>query len=204
MDANTPAVVSIEPVKKKRKHKANPRTHGTGGVFRVKGSRFFWISYRLNGKYVPESSGKKKKKEAKAVLKDRMAKVYGGNFLGPEIDRMTVAELFPAVLTDYRNQNQAVEFAEMRWKKHLEPFFGLVPAAQVGTDKIAAYIEKRKTKVVVKKHDKEITKKGAANATINRELALLRRTFTLAFESEPQKVVRRELQESLLRRVGQC
>jgi integrase len=45
----------------------------------------------------------------------------------------------------------------------------------VGTDQIAAYIAERK-------------EKNAANGTINRELALLRRAFTLGYKAKPRKV----------------
>jgi integrase len=48
-------------------------------------------------------------------------------------------------------------------------------AANVGTDQIADYISERK-------------KEPAANGTINRELALLRRAFTLGYKSKPRKV----------------
>ena len=50
-------------------------------------------------------------------------------------------------------------------------------AANVGTDQIAKYISERKSE-----------KKPAANATINRELALLRRAFSLGYKSKPRKV----------------
>jgi site-specific recombinase XerD len=45
----------------------------------------------------------------------------------------------------------------------------------VGTDQLAEYIAKRKAE-------------GAANASINRELALLRRAFTLGYKARPRKV----------------
>jgi hypothetical protein len=47
----------------------------------------------------------------------------------------------------------------------------------VGIDQLAAYIAKRKAE-----------KQPAANGTINRELALLRRAFTLGYKSRPRKV----------------
>ena len=49
--------------------------------------------------------------------------------------------------------------------------------ARVGTSQIAGYVEKRQGE-------------GAAKATINRELALLRRAFSIGFDAEPQKVSR--------------
>jgi hypothetical protein len=46
------------------------RARGNGGVFQVKGSRFWWISYQLNGKTVRESSGELTKTAAANKLKD--------------------------------------------------------------------------------------------------------------------------------------
>src|SRR2546430_2368221 len=50
-------------------------------------------------------------------------------------------------------------------------------ASRVGTAQLAAYVEKRQDE-------------GASKSTINRELALLRRAFSLGFDAEPQKVSR--------------
>jgi len=50
-------------------------------------------------------------------------------------------------------------------------------AAQVGTNQITSYVEGRLSE-------------SAAKATINRELALLRRAFSIGFDAEPQKVAR--------------
>jgi integrase len=50
-------------------------------------------------------------------------------------------------------------------------------ASRVGTTQIAGYVEKR-------------LEDGASRSTINRELALLRRAFSLAFDAEPQKASR--------------
>ncbi len=56
-------------------------------------------------------------------------------------------------------------------------FFGHMRAANVGTDQLSAYIAKRKPE-----------KEPAANGTINLELALLRRAFTLGYKARPRKV----------------
>src|SRR5262245_25145849 len=84
-------------------------------------------------------------------------------------------ELFEAVLTNYRNNGKEIRFAEHNWKLQIKPFFGRMLAANVGTDQLAAYIAKRK-------------EEKAANGTINRELALLRRAFTLGYKARPRKV----------------
>jgi len=77
------------------------------------------------------------------------------------------------------------------WNAHLKNYFGGetlkadtktekrsgMKAARVGTAQIAGYVEMRQAE-------------GAAKSTINRELALLRRAFSLGFDAEPQKVSR--------------
>jgi len=97
--------------------------------------------------------------------------------VSPKVQRVTVAQLFEAVVTDYGNNGQVLAPLDCAWKLHLEPFFGNMRAANVGTDQIASYIAKRKA-----------GEEPAANATINRELALLRRAFTLGYKSKPRKV----------------
>jgi integrase len=121
----------------------NKRARGNGGVFRVKGSRFWWISYQLNGRLIRESSG----------------------------------ELYDDLLQDYRIKCQTVAWAERVWNVHLKDFFSGMRASHLGTNQITSYVEKRMGE-------------GAAKSTINRELALLRRAFSIGFDAEPQKVVR--------------
>ena len=151
------------------------RPRGTGSIFKQPGSRFWWVCYYVNGQPVRESSGSEKITDARNFLRDKIAKAETGNFVSPKVQRITVAELFEAVLTDYRNNGKKVRFAEHNWRLHLEPFFGNMRAVNVGTDQLADYISQRKVE-------------KAANATCNRELALLRRAFTLGYKARPRKV----------------
>ena len=153
------------------------RARGNGGVFQVKGSRFWWISYQLNGKTNRESSGELTKTAAAGKLKARLLAIGNGNFLGPRIEKITVDELYEDLVQDYRINGQAVEWAESVWNVHLKDFFPGMRAANLGSNQIAAYVEKRR-------------KENTAPATVNRELALLRRAFSIAFDAEPQKVSR--------------
>lgn len=74
-------------------------------------------------------------------------------------------------------ERKAEADAKTRWDLHLKPFFGHRRAVQVGTDLLARYvIERQET--------------GAANATINRELACLKRMFNLGAQASPPKVHR--------------
>lgn len=154
------------------------RPRGTGSIFSVPGSRNLWVGYTgANGEYIRESSGSAKKEDAKNFLKRRMEAVSGGNFLGPRIEKITVDELYDDLLQDYRTHGKDVEWAEGRWNVHLKDHFGGMRASRVGTTQIAGYVQKRQ-------------EEKAAKATINRELALLRRAFSIGFDAEPQKVSR--------------
>lgn len=62
-----------------------------------------------------------------------------------------------------------------RWKLHLAPVFGFMLAANVSTDLVNRYIDVRQ-------------QEGASNASINRELAVLKRAFYLGMECTPPKV----------------
>lgn len=72
---------------------------------------------------------------------------------------------------------KAAEDAKSRWELHLKASFGHLRAVQVGTDQISRYVEKRQCE-------------RAANATINRELACLKRMFNLGAQSSPPKILR--------------
>ena len=152
------------------------RPRGSGSIYQQPGSRFLWVAFHdANGKLVRESSKSEKVTDAQNLLKKRAGEAANGTLIAPKVQRITVSELFEAVTTDYRNNEKTIAWVERVWKLHLEPFFGSTRAANVGTDSLAAYISRRKGE-------------KAANATINRELALLRRAFTLGYKSKPRKV----------------
>jgi len=66
-------------------------------------------------------------------------------------------------LRDYRiNGRKSIDDVEARWKYHLKPFFGGMRALDVTSEQLARYVDKRQ-------------QEQAANATINRELAALKR-----------------------------
>jgi integrase len=127
------------------------------------------------------------KKEAQGYLNGALRERDLGTF-APRI-RANVGELLDGLLADYKTNGKSYEWAEIVVRVHLRPYFGSMKAAAVGTDYIQAYIDNRR------KPSNRETQSGrrrnfgpAENATINRELALLRRAYTLGKSATPPKV----------------
>jgi integrase len=150
------------------------RRRGEGCVY-LRG-RVWWIKYPLNGEEISESSGSDKESDARKLLKRRLGEIVIGRFVGPDAEKVTVAELADDVVNDYRiNDKDSLDKAE-RSAKRIKEFFGGHKAHSVGTDLVKKYIAKRQAE-------------GAANATINRELAFLKRGFNLGIQAE--KIMRK-------------
>jgi integrase len=131
----------------------------------------WWIRYYRNGRRYEESSGSSKKGKAIDLLKIREGDGAKGLPVTPNIGRLR----FEALATDIENEYQAnsrksLEHLKRRIKLHLTPFFGGRRMAAVTTTEIRAYVAERQTA-------------GASNAEINRELAALKRMYTLAVQA---------------------
>jgi site-specific recombinase XerD len=85
----------------------------------------------------------------------------------PVAEKTLVKELAADLLTEYEaNGRKSLIDVRRNWKKHLAPRFENLRAREVRPDGLNRYIAERQ-------------KEGASNATINRELAMLKRTFRL-------------------------
>jgi hypothetical protein len=126
----------------------------------------FWIKYYRNGKPYRESTRSKKEADAKRLLKKREGEIAGGKLPGIYFDKVLFDELAENFLNDYRiNAKKSLVRAE-RSLGHLKRTFEGYRVINITADRIGAYIDSRLTE-------------GAANATINRELAALKRMLNL-------------------------
>ena len=90
---------------------------------------------------------------------------------------MRVKRLLDLLVDNYRdNRPRSFDWARLVVNVHLEPFFGKTRAAALSSAKLHAYKRQRRRRV--------------KDNTINREMALLRRAYTLGAEHMPPLVVR--------------
>jgi len=138
----------------------------------------WWVKYSKNGQIFRESSGGDKYADAERLLRKRTAEIFGGAFAGPQADRIKVGELLDDLLLDYQVNGKAYrDFAEPIVRVQLRPVFGSMRATELDTPAVQRYMADRR-------------KQGAANATINRACALLKRAFNLGRMQTPPKVGR--------------
>ena len=135
----------------------------------------FWIKYYRYGKPYRESSKTDKITEAQRLLKRREGEIAEGKLPGIYFDKVTFDNLSKDLVTDY-TVNGRDTLKRVQWSIGcLKESFQGMRATDITTDKIKAHIEKG-------------MKEGLSNASINRELAVLKRMFSLGVQSTPPKV----------------
>jgi len=149
------------------------RPRGSGWIFK-NGSDTLWIGFSDRGIVHRENTHSTDRKTAENLLALRLAELKTDTYV-PRTN-IRVDELVADLLAEYREKQQkSIGHVKRRWKLHLCPFFTRRRASDVSTEMIRRYIAKR-------------TEASASPATINRELAILKRAFNLALESTPAKV----------------
>src|SRR5262249_51961542 len=154
------------------------RRRPRGSVFQREDSPYWYIGYSVAGRIVRKNTHLLKEKDASKLLDSRLGAIANGDTLPCDVSRTTVAELLELVHTDYKvNALKSLDDMERRTRLHIAPFFfvlmdedskftGGMKATQVTTDALNRYVVARQGN-------------GASNASVNRELSILRRGFTL-------------------------
>jgi len=143
------------------------RARGEGRIYRR--GNIWWIAYYRNGRRVFESSRSENERAARNLLRQRLGQVVAGIAPLPRAHRITYENLRDALLADYAANKRKWFTRQGRLYElvHLDVFFKNFRAVDITTDLIRAFIRARQVL-------------GAANGTINRSLALLRRMFHIA------------------------
>jgi len=147
---------------------------GDGRIFR-RGNRL-WIAYyvRQAGRAVEKREpGGMTEKQALKKLKQRQKELGAQDlgvytFTGPEAERITMDAFLHHLSAQYKIEGKEQKRATSHMK-HLQAFFGCERAVCVTVTTVQRYITHRQ-------------EDQAANGTINRELRILRRAFSLAVE----------------------
>jgi hypothetical protein len=145
---------------------AEARADGT-----LRESPTWWVKYYDHGRAVRESTEATKDTEARRFLNERVGRVATSQPILPRVDRVTYDE----AATDLRRHYETTESRDVEeadWRlAHLKPFFSGFRLATIGPVEATRYAAKRQAE-------------GAANGTINRELAILGRMLRLAYEHD--------------------
>ena len=146
------------------------RDKKTGGK---KFSAIWWISYSVHGQRHKESSRSDNRANAVRLLKQRITEAGLGRPIGPQVERTTLDELAEMVFADYRaNRRRSLNRVEDAFA-HLRRYFrGDCKTRDITSDRVTRYKAAR------------INDDHAANATINYELAMLRRGFRLGAKAQ--------------------
>jgi len=143
-----------------------------GSIYRR--GKTYWLKYYTldpetgRARAIRESAGTDKYKKAETLLKQREGAVAGGTVITPQMVRLTFSDAAQDVLNEYKaNGRRSVEHVQRYLRLHLLPFFARRRMSAITAVDVRRYIMMRQSQ-------------RASNATVNRELAVLRRAFSLA------------------------
>ncbi len=156
------------------------KTRGLGRVYQPtytnrhgikKQSAVWWIQYSFRGKVYRESSQATDRPTAVRLLGKRLGEIGRGKLVGPQEDRVTFEELAADLVRDYEVRGlRSLEALRCRLT-HLRLFFDTSRALDITAAGIREYQAARR-------------EEGASGGTVNREVAILGRMFSLAVKAE--------------------
>lgn len=134
--------------------------------YRRRDSRFWWIAPVVDGRQRPQSAQTTDYQEALDLIRRLEGKIADG-LITTQTTKTLFSDLAATLKRDYKIKQRGSE-ADLirRIDKHVTPFLGHLKAATINAATIAQYVESRLAE-------------KAANASINRELAAIKRAYTL-------------------------
>ena len=122
----------------------------------------------IDGRRYRESTGTADREAANRKMLDRIAELRTEGAAPPA--NLTIADVVKLKLEDEKRKGLKDQRNNpLRWKPHLEPFFGKIKVRDLTAHKIVEYGTKRR-------------EEGVSDATVNRELSIIRRSLFLAFK----------------------
>jgi integrase len=136
------------------------------------------MAYYLDGREVTESTKETDEERARRALRKRVEEARRGEAV-PHENRVTLEDLRQMLLTDYEIK-QRRSLATVRYPlRHVVDYFGAhTKAIAITGDRLQRYVQARR-------------REAAATASINMELALVSRAFTLAIKAKRLSAHRR-------------
>lgn len=175
------------------------------GLYQRSDSRFWWMSYTMNGEQHQESTKTASKELAIKILKQRESEIVLGLFkVGWAGERMTFDELCGEFeRSHFAGLTENTVKGYRAYLRHLKAFFGESKLQRITVESVEEYRNRRRTQPKTTNPSRTI--KGA---TINRELELLKCVFDLAVKRKyipenPAAAVKHfnELRERPIRRM---
>ena len=142
-------------------------------------SPIWWLKYRAQGRLIRESSGTDDRRKAARTLKVKEGAAIEGRPVIPRVDKVTVDQLLDTLEAEYQANGRRSQDRLAVSLTHLRPAFGVRRAAHLTSADVTAYVVARQTETAP-----DGTVRKSANATINRELAALKRAYRLALKAE--------------------
>jgi hypothetical protein len=127
----------------------------------------WWIVYHVAGRRIAENARSTNRADAVRLLKKRTGDAAAGKPVGPELDWTTLEGLLAMVEADYQANSRRSLDRVQQASNHLRAFFrGERKARDITSDRLTVYAAQR-------------LEDGARAATVNYEMAVLRRAFRL-------------------------
>lgn len=157
----------------------NPKTGNKGRT------RIWYIALRFRGRTIRESSHSHNRADAVRLLRRRLGEIGQGRYI-PDVEKTTYADLEQMFINDYIvNSRKSLKRARIAAKR-LRAFFGGMRAVEITADRIDEYKRVRLESNIARRPG---ATRHPKPATVNNELAALKRMFTLGIRAE--KVARR-------------